>query len=127
MRPIARYPLTITNEISRIEMLKIDPDHSDQEEARRALEDGDLDYVLVIPLCPAEGGARDGACRGEAVRARCPVALLGPDDVLTYQLVEGVLRQAVDSLNLQFAGALPLIAVAPQAYRFVRWTTLMWC
>ena len=44
--PLSR---TIRKELSNVETLKIDAGYSDQEEARQALEDGDLDYVLVIP------------------------------------------------------------------------------
>jgi len=110
--PLSR---TIREELSRIETLKIDAGYSDQEEARRALEDGDLDYVLVIPqaLEAVEPGT---APVGE--KPSGPVALslyFDQADVRTYQMVLGVLRQTVDSLNLQLAGALPLIAVAPQA------------
>ena len=104
---------TIREELSRIETLKIDADYSDQEEARLALKDGDLDYVLVIPqalkgVVPASDGQEPSG----------PVALslyFDQADIRTYQLVLGVLRQSVDSLNLQLAGARPLIEVAPQA------------
>ncbi|MCZ6890969.1 MAG: ABC transporter permease [Chloroflexi bacterium] len=105
----------IREELSGIETLKIDDDYSDQEQARRALGDGDLDYVLVIPqaLEALEPGT---VPVGE--RPSEPIALslyFDQADVRTYQLVLGVLRQVVDSLNLQLAGAQPLIAVAPQA------------
>ena len=103
---------TIRDELSRIETLKIDADYSDQEEARRALKDGDLDYVLVIPqalkgVVPASADQEPSG----------PVALslyFDQADIQTYQLVLGVLRQSVDSLNLQLAGVRPLIKVAPQ-------------
>ena len=106
---------TIRDELSNIETLKIDTGYSDEEEARQAVKDGDLDYLLVIPraLQSVEPGTAPGAQESSE-----PVALslyFDQADVRTYQLVLGVLQQSVDSLNLQLAGALPLIAVASQA------------
>ncbi len=102
---------TIRVYLEGIESLKIDADYASQAAARRALERGDLDYVLVIPsllTAVALGAAAPGD----------PVALtLYYDQTNTpiNQLVMGVLRQFIDSLNLQLAGATPFIEVAPQA------------
>ena len=108
---------TIRENLASIESLDIETQYAGEDEARQALEDGDLDYLLVIP--PALTSVTSGSVDGDGgVNATEPVSLslyYDQTNVQANQLVLGVLRQFLDELNLELAGARPVLEVVPQA------------
>ena len=108
---------TIRRNLAGIESLDLKSRYATEEEARQALQDGDLDYLLVIPaalkeVVPGSAVEREGTGLTE------PVLLsfyYDQANVQGNQLVMGVLRQFVDGMNLQLAGVVPLLEVAPRA------------
>ena len=108
---------TIRQNLAGIESLDLKSRYATEEEALQALQDGDLDYLLVIP--PALKEVVPGSVgEGDATGLTEPVLLLFYYDqanVQGNQLVLGVLREFVGGMNLQMAGVEPFLEVASQA------------
>ena len=95
--------------LSEIEFLNINDEYASQAEAQEALEDGDLEYLLVIPETLTKLGA--GTEPAEPVTL---ILYYDQANIQENQLVEGVLRQFLDDVNLELAQVDRLLDVAPQ-------------
>lgn len=90
----------VAAQLEDLEFLEFDDTYDDQTEAQAALEDGDLDYVLVLP--PGLGAQPDGSQAAQAV----PLVLFYDQaNIQENQLMLGVLQHVVDEANLSLAGS----------------------
>ena len=97
--------ISIGVDLAAIDFLDIDTEYSSQGEAEKAVRNGKLDYLLVIPeALAAEGGG-----------APVPLALYyDKANVVENQIVEGVIRQLLDDVNLQVAQVDRAVQPTPQ-------------
>lgn len=86
--------------LKKVDFLKIDQRVADEAAARQALQDGDIDFVLIVP--EALRGVAPGVALGQS---GVELTLLYAEaNVRQNQVVEGILRQFVNEVNLQLAG-----------------------
>jgi len=108
----ANTPLSrdIIQKLEDIEFLDASEPYDSLEEAQKALNDGALEYVLVIPqaLSTLSGGVLPGSA----------VSLdlyYDQSNIQINQMVIGVIRQFLDQVNLQLARAPQLVSLSPEA------------
>lgn len=108
---------TIRRNLGEVESLDLQSRDITEEESQLALQDGDLDFLLVIPsaLKQVVQGSTGGS---KGMDPRDPVVFslyYDQANVQDNQLVLGILRQFIGEMNLELAGAVPLLEVAPRA------------
>ena len=111
----------LRNELGEIDYLNI-THYATQAEAQEDLEDGSLEYVLVIPtdivrLSNLPASAFDGEVESNATQSEEPVSLALYYDVnndLGNQLIIGVIRHFVDEANIRLVRSPKLLEVLPQ-------------
>ena len=82
-------------------------DESDEEAARRALADGEVGYVLIIPEGLTE--------RATAQEGGVTLTLLYDEtQILTNSIVRSVLQQSLDQVNLAIQGARAVLGIESQ-------------
>ncbi|MBI4337105.1 MAG: ABC transporter permease [Chloroflexi bacterium] len=91
--------------LQTIESLKLDTKRS-EEEARRALADGDIGYVLVIPAGLAQGVGGAGAVTLTLLVDEAQ----GPQN----QMVRSIVERFIDSMNLAVQGGQRLLGMEMQ-------------
>ena len=109
---LAQSPLSkaIQAQISEIELLDISREFTTAEEARKAVEDGDLEYALIIPQEVAEIDQSQG------LSPPVPLTLyFNQANFQINQLIFGVIGQFTDQVNLGLAQAPQRISLSPQA------------
>ena len=109
---LAQSPLSkaIQAQISEIELLDISREFTTAEEARKAVEDGDLEYALIIPQEVAEIDQSQG------LSPPVPLTLyFNQANFQINQLIFGVIGQFTDQVNLSLAQAPQRISLSPQA------------
>ena len=100
----------IHSQLADIQLLGITEDYTDEATARQAVQDGDLDYALVIPQDFAQVG------QGPGDQPPVPFTLYYDQGTSrTNQLVFGVIRQFLDQVNLDLADAPQRINLTPEA------------
>ena len=105
--PLSR---SIRNQLSEIELLDITDKFTAEEEAREAVQEGDLEYALIIP--------QDLAVVGQSTASEPPVPFtlyFDQSNIQINQLVFGVIRQSLDQVNLDLADAPRRINLSLQA------------
>ena len=101
----------IREQLKVIDFLEIDDGYATVEEARDAVQEGELDFLLVLPpeLAEAELGAEE-----------VPLVLVydeaGGSSVIN-QLVIGTLTQFVNEVNLRVSNASRVVGLDPQGVR----------
>ncbi len=104
--PISR---SIRSELSEIDLLDITDEFATESKSREAVEDGDLEYALIIPATVAD------ISRTSSQTAPVPLTIYFDQSNLQFnQLVFGVVRQTLGRANLELAGAPQRIALRPQ-------------
>ena len=106
----AQDPLSqeLTRNLGTMELLKLEQE-ADEASARRALEDGNVDFVLVIP---------DGLAAGVQRGVPMPLTLLYDEAQMQMnQLVMGVVQQFLGQVNLTLQNARPLLTMEGQGVR----------
>ena len=114
---------TIQEALAEIEFLRIDMEYTSQEEARQGLEDGNLEYLLVIPQALAEvvqvtgenPRQADADTEAQPVASVLLAVYYDQANLVGNQMVMGVIRQFLDQINLQLSGARQILRVTPQA------------
>ena len=99
---------TLQKQLADIEFFDLDNSYASEENAKEALDDGDIDYLLVVHSITT---------RERADKAPSPLSLTLYTDVAnipTNQVVEGVIAQLLDQLNLQLASAPRILDLAVQ-------------
>lgn len=86
--------------LKKVDFLKIDQRFADEAAARQALQDGDIDFVLIVP--EALRGVAPGVAFGQSGAEL--TLLYAEANIRQNQVVEGILRQFVNEVNLQVAG-----------------------
>ena len=105
--PLSR---SIAEKLSSIEFLHIESRSYSEDEARDEVRDGDLEYLLVLPA-----GLSESRTAGEAPLS---VSLYYDEtNIQQNQLVIGVVRQFLNDVNLEAAGAERLVEMSPRPVR----------
>ena len=96
----------IAAQLGGLELLELSDSYTSQQEALEAIEDGDLDYLLVLPQ------SLDGSPAGE----QAPIALYYDQaNLQNNELVLGVLHNLAAQANMSLAGTPQQVTVASQA------------
>ena len=112
----------LREKLAGIDYLTVDIHYSSEADAREALEDGDLEYLLVIPrgmaeldqssASPASGGKDDASM---SLAKRMSLSLYyDANNHLGNQLVIETVRHFVDEENLRLIGGPQLLSVLPE-------------
>lgn len=97
----------LIGELASIEALKLDSSRAEGE-ARGALKDGEVDFVLILPA-----GLASTALGGQGQPA--PIILLYDEaQFQTNQVIIGLVQRFLDQTNMAIQGARPLLGLQPQ-------------
>lgn len=116
-----RVTRAIVDQLAALSFLRLDSSFGDVAAARRALEAGRVDAVLVLPP-QAEAQLREAAGRQgpEVGNPHGPLRLLLLQDeanAARNQIVRSALEQTVQRLNLELAGAPMLVTLEQEGLR----------
>ena len=100
--------------LSTIEYLNIHRGFSTVAEAQDALDDGDLEYILVIPDGVEDVSAGDSGANGGQESSVGLDLFYDTNERLGNQLVVEAISHFVDEQNLKLIGRPPLLNVIPQ-------------
>ena len=112
---------TLSRKLAEIEYLNMDTSYASPIEAQEALQNGDLEYLLIIPevagmlskgsILP-EGNDESGATSPDGAASLS--LYYDTSDEVGNQLVVGTIRHFVDEENLRLAGGQKLLEVRPR-------------
>ena len=111
---------TLSRKLAGIEYFDIDTKYASQSEAQEALQDGDLEYLLIIPegvemlskgSTLPEGNDESGAVPSDGVVSLS--LYYDTSDKVSNQLVAETIRHFVDEENIRLAGVPKLLEVRP--------------
>ncbi len=98
---------SITEQVSHLSFVDLKPGLNTLDAAQAALQNGNIDFVVVLPPQLADVGASQ-----DAVPLR---VLYEPANAISNQAIIGALAQVVDQINLNFTGQPRVLALQTEA------------